>query len=148
MKSNLIAIDPGKSGGIAYYDGEQVELQSFKNMTQGDIIDTLRSLYIELTVPNVILEQVGGYVGGKGAPGSAMFNFGVSYGLILGSVQAMGMPLELVTPQKWQKKYSISAKGNERKKLLKQKAQQLYPHLKITLDTCDALLLLHYALER
>lgn len=147
MKSNIIAIDPGKSGGMAYTKDEQIELVTFKNMTQGDIVDALRQLYIELRVPNVIMEKVGGFIGGKGT-GPAMFNFGLGVGLIHGAVQAMGMPLELVTPRKWQKQYQISDKGMDRKRRLKERAQQLYPHLHITLDTCDALLLHHYAMTR
>ena len=37
---------------------------------------------------------------------------------------------------------------SEWKRKLKAKAQELYPHLDVTLKNCDALLILHFALGR
>ncbi|HEV7926093.1 MAG TPA: hypothetical protein VGR14_12095, partial [Verrucomicrobiae bacterium] len=96
-----------------------------------------------------IVEEVGGYIG-KAQPGSTAFKFGRNFGFILGVLQTLGIRVELVRPQKWQKALSLgSATGcaskTEWKNKLKASAQRLYPHLKPTLATADALLILDYA---
>jgi len=62
----------------------------------------------------------------------------------------MCVRVELVRPQKWQKALGLgSASGcaskTEWKNKLKAAAQRLYPHLKPTLATADALLILDFA---
>ena len=54
-------------------------------------------------------------------------------------------------PKIWQESLGLGgrkscATGPEWKRKLKSKAQELYPHLDVTLKNCDALLVLHYAL--
>jgi hypothetical protein len=114
------------------------------------------------------IEEVSGFAG-VGQPGSAMFNFGRGFGNIEGMLVALQIPFELVRPQKWMKALALGTSGvvratpgmtvedrkslataNARRKTewknkLKEHAQRLYPHLKITLATSDALLLLEYA---
>ena len=64
---------------------------------------------------------------------------------------ALGIPTEKVTPQKWIKVYQLNKKKeqseNKWKNVLKAKAQSLFPQLgkKVTLKTCDALLIAEYA---
>lgn len=118
--------------------------------TEGDQIQLIR----ELIVPGnavVFMEQVGGFTG-KGQPGSAMFSFGRNFGFILGVFQALGVRVELVRPQKWQKPLSLgTASGctsrSEWKNKLKSCAQRLYPALKPTLSTADAILILDFGLK-
>lgn len=143
----LLAIDPGASGGIAI--SLEGSAPSFTHMPE-----TVHDL-AELLEPakhgnaHVYLEQVGGYVGGAGAPGSAMFNFGQNYGQIIGILAAYQIPFTLVRPQKWQGALSLgNSKGmskTEWKNKLKAKAQQLFPSSKITLATADAALIWHAA---
>ena len=117
--------------------------------TMGDVGDFMRQVSMGKPKPIVYMEKVGGYAGGPGQPGSSMFNFGRGYGHLEMAAWLYGMRLELVVPQTWQKALAISAKGPERKKRLKEKAQQLYPTVDgITLKTCDALLILDYAIKR
>ena len=140
------AVDPGKSGGIAVrYPGDKV--LAFKMPpTEGDLRDLFVRLYNpdNPTVANV--EKVGGYIGGPGAPGSAMFNFGRNHGFTLGLLSALYIRTELITPQQWQKRLSLGTskgmKPTEWKNKLKAEAQRRFPELTVTLYTADALLIL------
>jgi hypothetical protein len=117
--------------------------------TEGDLVSVLRDIAAEPTEAVVVVEEVSGYIG-KAQPGSSAFKFGRNFGFILGVLQTLGVRVELVRPQKWQKALSLgSASGcaskTEWKNKLKGAAQRLYPHLKPTLATADALLILDYA---
>lgn len=149
----IVAIDPGASGGIAFQHGDGKAACMPMPETEGDILDILRTIKnesaFEETEPVAFVEEVGGYTAGNPAPGSAMFNFGRGFGFILGVLQSHKYRVELVRPQKWQQPLGIGkasgcAKKTEWKGKLKEKAQQLYPHLKVTLKTADALLILEH----
>jgi hypothetical protein len=119
------------------------------------------------------VEEVGGFIGFP-MPGSRMFTFGRGFGFLLGVLQTLGYRVELVKPQKWQKALGLGNSGKvkpdlskcatelekseekkrvkklnaaakvEWKNKLKAEAQRRFPHLKVTLETADALLLLEY----
>lgn len=142
----IIAIDPGKNGGIAVFDVVRRKIVSLVKMpdTPTDILNFL-SVYNTNSV--CYLEKVGGL---PGMGGSAMFNFGKGYGHIEMALLANKIKTVTVTPQRWQKTLQLGTKGNksttEWKNKLKAKAQQLYPEVeKITLATSDALLILEHA---
>jgi len=141
----LIAIDPGKSGGIAWkmaYGTRAVPMPA----TEPDIAQKLKEIYYHLDKPTVIIEEVGGYIG-RPQPGSAMFTFGRNFGFLLGVLTCLSARIVLVRPQKWQSFLSLgTSDGNKTKwkNKLKAKAQNLYPDLDVTLAISDALLLLEY----
>lgn len=140
-----IGIDPGAHGGIAVLsaDGSVVEVEKMPT-TPMDLLDFL-SRYKDDSF--CILERVGGMPGNGG---SAMFNFGKGYGHLQMALLALGIPTNDVTPNKWEKSFQLGSSGKygktEWKNRLKAKAQQLFPSLgrKITLATCDALLIAEY----
>lgn len=72
-----------------------------------------------------------------------------NYCKIVGMLVAAGVPFEEVTPQKWQKEFSlVKAKGEKPtkwKNRLKTKAQSLFPRDKITLAVADSTLIAEYA---
>ena len=141
-----IAIDPGKSGGIAVrYPGENVIAYNMPD-TEGDLRDLFVNIYSPDSPTVAYVEKVGGYIGGPGAPGSAMFNFGRNFGFILGALSGLYIRTELITPQKWQKKLGLgTSKGltpTQWKNKLKAEAQRLFPDIRVTLKTADALLIL------
>jgi phage-related tail protein len=146
----LIAIDPGSAGGFAWEDSDGIIQCCKMPETEGDVHDKLLEIIALIgTGGRVIIEEVGGYVGGGGQPGSAMFAFGRGFGFILGVLAAYGMKVELVRPQKWQKHFSLGTSKNHASKTawknhIKAKAQQLFPDQPVTLKTADALLLLDY----
>ena len=147
----ILAIDTGVSGGFAWNDNSCRVHCIPMPQTEGDVCSFLRmqSCY---NVNLVVVERVGGYIGGAGAPGSAMFNFGQGFGFILGCCAMANMPVSLVMPQKWQKALSLGSKKDydkQWKNHLKERAQQMYPNCigTITLKTADALLILNYGLN-
>jgi len=142
----ILAIDPGLSGGLAHYGPSGVTLDAMP-ATDADVRDLVLD---RLGVSDVVfIEKVGGYVGGKGAPGSAMFNFGRNVGFIHGLIASTKTRVIEVPPQRWQKTLQCGVKatyGTGWKGHLKQIAQQRHPRLSITLKTADALLILEHAL--
>lgn len=189
--NTLIAIDPGAVGGIAIRHGDKIECHKMPE-TPKDIFDILSRAYTEAMsgafslhpwvagtprtgLVKCYMELVGGYAGGSGQPGSAMFNFGRNYGQIEGMLYGLHIPFELIRPQAWQKTFSVPPKGvekvanmpgwtaaqikNEKKRVsqanakrktahknyLKELAQRLYPEQKVTLAVADALLILEFA---
>jgi crossover junction endodeoxyribonuclease RuvC len=143
-----LGIDPGASGGIAAALGDTVLVYPMP-ATEGDILTTLESLTRGPACKVCYLEEVGGYIEGVPAPGSAMFNFGRNFGFLLGAIQAMGIRLVLVKPGKWQKSFSIGkgadcADKREWKHKLQALAQRLFPSKQVTLKTADALLIMEY----
>ena len=143
-----IAIDPGKSGGFAFVDRYSDVAAEAMPDTEGDIITELADMtYSSESEKVCIMEVVSGYIGAP-QPGSAMFKFGENYGFLKGVIMSNGFKLHLVRPQEWQKGLGL---GNSRgmkktawKNKLKAEAQRLYPHLKVTMKTADALLILEY----
>jgi hypothetical protein len=140
------AVDPGKNGGIAVrYQGDRV-LAFRMPATEGDLRDLFVRLYNPDNPTVAYVEKVGGYIGGPGAPGSAMFNFGRNFGFILGAFASLYIRTELITPQQWQKRLSLgTSKGmnpTEWKNKLKAEAQRRFPDMTVTLYTADALLIL------
>lgn len=140
-----IGIDPGKHGGIAVLDTEGAVVDVAKMPETPQDLLSLLSRYKDNSV--CTLERVGGMPGNGG---SAMFNFGKGYGHLQMALIALEIPTEDVTPNKWEKSYQLGSSGKygktEWKNRLKAKAQQLFPSLgrKITLATCDALLIAEY----
>lgn len=140
-----IGIDPGDQGGIAVLsaDGSVVEVAKMP-ATPMDLLDFLSRHKDDSFC---VLERVGGMPGNGG---SAMFNFGKGYGHLQMALLALGIPTNDVTPNKWEKSFQLGSSGKygktEWKNRLKAKAQQLFPSLgrKITLATCDALLIAEY----
>lgn len=150
----FIGIDPGASGGIAalgltigpwaskFADTEQDTLMQLVNC----VADTRFPVFIEV-LPNTphteafaVIERVHS-MPKQGVASS--FKFGQSYGFLRGCLIASGIPFEEVTPQRWQKELGCLSRGD--KNVTKARAQQLFPSLKITHATADALLLAEYA---
>jgi hypothetical protein len=168
----LIAIDPGASGGIAVRSHEGIVSAIAMPETEGDIVSFFRSIKPATSEErySCYIEKVGGFIGGRsstksvmcqhchkfttytsidGQPGSMMFTFGRNVGFITGVVQATGIPLHEITPQAWQKGCCLGTRGGDSKTDWKNKikalSQRLYPEIKVTLKTADALAILHVA---
>jgi hypothetical protein len=153
--TSYIAIDPGVNGGIAW-DG--AALPSCMGMPGSDteiaeeihnLADILCSIRSNL---KFVIEDVPKFVG-RALPGSTIFPLAFNCGLVRGIAVSLRMPVILVRPQDWQKHFRLGTKGDttgttEWKNKLKAEAQRRYPHLKVTLKTADALLLLSYAQEK
>lgn len=165
---NLIAIDPGASGGIAFLIGNQVRCYRMPG-TQPDVLELIRNHAVADTT--CYIEQLPLYAfnyGGADIPGSTIGVMFENFGFILGCLQTLGIRTIKVTPQKWQKELGLGTKGLQKapkgaseaeraavkrsnaqakaewKRKLRGEAQRRYPALAATLATADALLILEY----
>jgi len=149
----ILAIDPGKKGGLVWGDGSPEMTKAAKMpQTPHDLRDVLDEITSELgATPTVYMEKVGGFISGSRLPGSSMFNFGRNVGILEGVIACANMRLILVTPLNWQRALALGKKGGktntEWKNKLKGAAQNLFPTHHITLDTSDAFLI-YYAATR
>lgn len=153
---HLIAVDPGCSGGFAWTDDDGRTYCEKMPETEGDVLALINRLKIDLGSAATIVyieDQVGCVGPGMKVAATAMFTFGRGFGFILGAFQALGFPIVLVRPMKWQKALSLGTKRESGgttpwKNKLKANAQRLYPECDVTLKTADALLLLTYAKQQ
>ena len=135
----FIGVDPGASGGIAFLSSIDGQPHATK------MPETERDVWLALSTWDrtnafAVIEAVHS-MPKQGVASS--FKFGRSYGFLRGCLIASGIPFEEVTPQKWQKALGCMSRGD--KNVTKARAQQLFPGLKITHATADALLLAEYA---
>lgn len=149
----LIAIDPGKSGGIAIKHGNQQPYVYPMPDTEGDIVEIINAIAMQSCAEGMemecTIEDQCGYTGGK-CSGAAMFTFGEGFGFILGLLMGLRIKIRKVRPVKWQAALSLGHRDKDKAKTvwknkLKARAQELFPNIKVTLETADALLLLEYA---
>jgi len=145
----IVAIDPGKKGGIAWAHGRDVIVQAMNlPLTPTSIYEALQDIMGEGKGRCfIVLEKTGTYRAGNSGPSSVTFarHCGSLEGLMVG----MGLPYTQVSPQRWQKSMGALPKDKAlRKRKIKEIMQARYPHLKITLATADALGILTYELMR
>jgi crossover junction endodeoxyribonuclease RuvC len=134
---NIIGIDPGWSGGIAYIGKMGVEAEAFTNMTEHDIWKTIT----EYCHKDVIcyMEKVHS-MPAQGVASS--FKFGHNYGFVRACVMSTLTAIVDVSPMKWQGSLGCLTKGN--KNVTKARAQQWFPKIKVTHGIADALLIAEY----
>ena len=143
--STIIGIDPGKNGAIAWItDGKPCV---------DKMPDTLKDLWEIITGITYQIIKTGGsghtckaYIEAvHSSPQMGVvsaFTFGQGFGHLEMALTAAGIPFERVTPQKWQKAMGCLTKGD--KNVSKRRAQELFPQMKITHATADALLIAEY----
>lgn len=138
----IMGIDPGKSGGIAVLSDEWQLVMPMPE-TEADIKEVIKQ---ELDSAKEKEQFLRCYLEAVHAmPGQgvvSMFKFGMNYGIIRGILSALGISFETVSPAKWQRALGCLSKGD--KNVTKRKAQELFPLLKITHKTADALLIAEY----
>lgn len=135
----IVGIDPGWSGGVATLDetGKIESVLTFNGMTEQDIIRAMLIACVDATA--CYIEKVHS-MPKQGVASS--FKFGWNYGMLRTMVISMQKPMYEVTPQKWQKRLSCMTKGD--KNVTKARAQEFFPHIKVTHGNADALLIAEY----
>ena len=136
---NILGIDPGQKGGLAVVDGAIGGMPFAIKMpeTRKDICEMIQGW--KTSILCAYIEDVHA-MPKQGV--SSTFKFGRNLGTLEGILAALDIPMEHVTPQKWQQALGCLSKGN--KNVTKAKAQELYPSLKITHNVADALLIATY----
>jgi len=146
-----LGIDPGKSGALALLDesGSVVDASPMPE-TQRDVVDYLSEFAPQIRVAHVEAVHA---MPNQGVTG--MFNFGMSYGGLTMALTCLRIRFELIQPRAWQNTLGIpvvirkgknrSAAGREKKRLTRERAQQLFPNHKWTHETADAVLVAEHA---
>ena len=126
----FIGIDPGQTGGLALINaqGELIDVQqmpAIDNEVSGLLLAALLHDWRDMVQDQtrVFIEQVHS-MPGQGV--SSVFKFGKNFGIALGVVQAMGLPLERVTPQAWKKTFVLIGKDKDASR---GKATELWPSM-------------------
>jgi len=101
---NVLGIDPGMAGGLAYVSDHHAEAVpmplSGKEIDVRGIVDILRTKGVELVV---IERSQPMRREGRTQGVTSAFRYGMGFGLILGALEALSVPYRLVTPQQWKK---------------------------------------------
>tara|TARA_Y100000768_G_C23967687_1_gene678742 strand:- start:1085 stop:1579 length:495 start_codon:yes stop_codon:yes gene_type:complete len=131
----IIAIDPGISGSICFFqDGEIQDVIEMPTMTEGkknkkqvngsqifnEILERIKK--IDKKNIKVVIEQVSA-MPGQGV--TSMFNFGQSFGILKGICSAMQLPMYFVRPTKWKKYFNLI---NSEKDASRTRAIQIFPY--------------------
>lgn len=146
LENRYLAIDPGKSGGVAVLDGDSVVVWNCPPTPAGMadvILDITNASYVDGYTLRCVIELVHAFPGdGR----SSVFKFGTNYGTWIGILESRRVKYKFVSPRKWQAAYQPLPKiKKERKNKLKEIAKSFYP--KATLITSDAICLALYAQE-
>ena len=143
-----LGIDPGKNGGIAWMrqQGETCVVNAVPmSATLRDLSDLLASLAETSNLRSCAIEKVASRPG-QGV--KSCFTFGYQYGIVCATVVCNRISLDRISPRKWQTPFCLVMDGTVPRTLKKNKhkakAQELFPHLKITHATADALLICEY----
>lgn len=162
-----IGIDPGsKSGAITIMQtspDDEVRLLEIHKMpdTEQDIKNIFgKIVFLNMPVTyasesNLLKERVIPYkcileaqhaFPGMGA--GAQWTFAQHYGFLRGVLVSLQIPFIEVSPQKWMGYFGFKREKDEDKKKHKlrilQKAQNLYPHSSVNLQTADSLMICEY----
>ncbi len=142
--ANILAIDPGAGGGMAWLDEEGTAHAESMPDGMTEQVDFLRGLACDLLGAIAVIERVGGYMPGNSGPASV--KFARHCGHLEAACYAVGLPVKYVAPQTWMKALGALPKDKkERKRAIKEAMARLYPHLTVTLKTADALGILTWA---
>lgn len=136
--SVYMGIDPGKSGGISFINSNFHEVCKMPD-TIGDLADFFKELRDNMPNFKIIKAAIEDVHCMHGDGRKSAFTFGKGVGSLQMGLYMAGIPFVLVAPQRWQKDLNCLTKGN--KNITKNKAQQLFPSLKITHAVADALLI-------
>jgi len=135
----VIGIDPGKNGGIAWIDDQGRPCAEKMPETIQDLWELIDSISLNSGGCRAFIEAV------HSSPQmgvTSAFTFGQGFGRLEMALTAARIPFERMSPQKWQKALGCLTKGD--KNVSKARAQELFPAMKITHATADALLIAEY----
>jgi hypothetical protein len=147
MNKTIVSCDPGVNGGFAIHTQDGILLFPMPECVP-DIHHLLTGF--KAAESHLWIEKVPKFVS-KLTPATAVATLHENYGIVQGLAYAQGYALHRVEPKIWQEPLGLGgrkscATGPEWKRKLKAKAQELYPHLDVTLGNADALLILHHAI--
>ena len=152
----VIGIDPGKSGGLVeiHSKNKKCSLHKCPSTTQ-EMASLLRTAKHSAFVDNlpilVAIEKVHAF---PTDARSAAFKFGMNYGMWLGIIGALSVPVIEIAPQTWMKSYApLPKEKQERKREIKKIATEILSEVysnedRITYAVSDAALIALWCLQR
>ena len=151
-----VGIDPGKSGGLVKIHSRNNECSMHKcpSTTQemASLLRTAKNSAFKDNLPILVaIEKVHAF---PTDARSSAFKFGMNYGMWLGIIGSLNIPLVEVTPQMWMKSYAPLPKiKQERKRKIKEIATEIFEDVynnenRITYAVSDAALIALWCLER
>jgi hypothetical protein len=151
-----VGIDPGKSGGLVKIHSKNYECSMHKcpDTTEGmsSLLKNAKDSAFKDNLPILVaIEKVHAF---PTDARSSAFKFGMNYGMWLGIIGSLNIPLVKVTPQMWMKSYAPLPKiKQERKKKIKEIATEIFEDIynnekRITYAISDAALIALWCLER
>ena len=137
-----MGIDPGKNGAIAWITDGKPCVEKMPETLQ-DLWELMLSIFYQESSQRSGAKAYIESVHSSPQMGvTSAFTFGQGFGRLEMALTAAEIPFERVTPQKWQKAMGCMTKGN--KNVSKARAQELFPQMKVTHATADALLIASY----
>lgn len=118
----VLGVDPGKSGALAVCDGDQLVTVIDMPEVGGVVSPSLVALALAdlLPIDRAAVEKVNA-MPRQGV--TSTFTFGTSYGVVLGVLAALQIPVRFVRPTEWKKAYRLSSD----KELSRRRALDLFP---------------------
>ena len=139
----VVGIDPGKDGALVaiHFDGKIRRVELTKEQFTIPIGKGSRREYDAAAMGNCLVELHAVYgidlvviekqqaMPGQGS--TSMFSIGLGYGLWLGAISTLGIPVQIVHPRTWQKRIlrDVPGEGKGRAVLL---CKQRLPELDLT----------------
>lgn len=148
-KHVYVGIDPGASGGIAYFVSGKMYAEKISDEGLVGIRDQVIRIN-SLGIAHWVIEDVHGYMGPNRhqARGSAMFNFGENKGWWKMAITfCNGFPEQVPSVQCFKEmgmKKDKDETENKWKNRLKSLAMSMFPYMNVTLATADAILFAEY----
>lgn len=107
-----IGVDPGKNGGYALISKSETGQAVFAYPWDDNFFAMEMASLMQFKEHGIVaaVEKVGA-MPGQGV--TSMFNFGKSAGYIEGVLSALGIPYQLVPPNKWKKEFSLIGKDKQ-----------------------------------
>lgn len=151
-----IGIDPGQTGAIAFLSDQKSNLANkVFDFEDGEALTWLKDVGEEVYRGNIqavaVLEKVSS-MPGQGV--SSSFKFGCNFGRWIGRLEALGIPFDFVTPQKWKKAMFDSMPKDNVKEMARDRAIRLLPGMadrlkrKMDHNRAEALLMALYAMKQ
>lgn len=120
-----IGIDPGLSGALALLDWKDQLIDvcdmpvmnvPFRNKSRREIapakLADILTRWATIDDNPVACVEIVHAMPGQGV--TSMFNFGQSYGTVLGVLACLRVPVYMVTPQEWKKEYGLLGEDKSR----------------------------------
>ena len=148
----FIGIDPGKSGGFGVICIEDGIESSYAHKFPKDIKD-LPSMLLAHIPSNISLYNVHvniEHVHSFPNQGSvSTFSFGQNLGQWEGVLTSLELDIKYTGPRTWMSEFiPLGLDKKERKRRLYAKAKELFPNIKVTFNTSDALLITQYEYDQ